>query len=127
VKWLIVFIAVAMLALFSLSFQSDRNRMAAAEYYLKDLAEECALGASIIMREGGAGEQAKGYADDELAAGLAHAPFAASGGGYDFALTESDGTLTVAVEVDTEDFFRLTPFSVDRLRASATSTVWPIS
>jgi hypothetical protein len=120
-KGFIVFIAIVVLVLFALTFQADMNGMAAAKYRLKDIAAECAVGAAIITRQGGAGERG-GYVDDALASGLAHGPFEVDGrNGYSFELTEDDGMLTVSVAVDTKDFFRLPLFSVDRLYTSASA------
>ncbi|MDR1953735.1 MAG: hypothetical protein LBQ21_04570 [Clostridiales Family XIII bacterium] len=120
-KGFIVFIAIVVLVLCSLTFQADMNGMTAAKYRLKDIAAECAVGAAVITRQGGAGERT-GYVDGALTSGLAHGPFKVNGrDGYSFALTENDGILTVSVEVATKDFFRLPLFTVDRLYASASA------
>jgi hypothetical protein len=118
-KGFIVFTAIVVLVLCSITFQTDMNGMAAAKYRLKDIAAECAVGAAIITRQGGTDERI-GYVNEALAVGLAHEPFEVDDrDGYSFELTENDGILTVSVEVDTKDFFRLPLFTVDRLYASA--------
>ncbi|MDR1028351.1 MAG: hypothetical protein LBL63_02910 [Clostridiales Family XIII bacterium] len=126
-KTLIVFAGVLVLALFSLSFQCDRNRMAAAEYRLKDIAVECAFDAVVLMRRerlSARDERVSDCVAAALAAGSARISFGADdGGAFDFTLIEGEGTITVSVTARTEDFFRLPIFSVTKLSASATVPV----
>jgi hypothetical protein len=117
VKTFIVFIGVVAFVLISLSFQNDMNRMVAARYALKDIAAECAFGAAVIAREmdlDARDERIEHYVSQTFAGGFACE-------GYRFELTESEGILTVAVEADVEDFFRLPFLSAKQLSVSASA------